>query len=184
MVCNGYCVKEYLKDSVCIEFFAKYVSLLFTKNTIRKWLEAHPDLTFLCMVTPSDIAFVATLIKNSQNVWQLDPAKDDGAEKPLFTSDVKKKREFSGNAWNEDGMQYYNKSKKSWHHALNNRETLQLCTKLQENFLHYIEENPEYAHLNQKKKMHKYDADKCIPSVASRTSTNHLFQWGRCGGRR
>ena len=149
MVCNGYSIKEFLKDSVCIEFIAKYVSLLFTKNTIKKWLEAHPDLTFLCMVTPSDIAFVATLIKNSQNVWQLDPTNDDGTEKPLFTSDVKKKREFSGIAWNEEGMQYYNKSNKSWHHTLKNRESLELCRKLHNNFLQLIEENNEYSHLNQ-----------------------------------
>ena len=60
MVYNGYSIKEFLKDSVCIEFIAKYVSLLFTKYTIRKWLEAHPDLSFLGMITASDIAFVAT----------------------------------------------------------------------------------------------------------------------------
>ena len=42
-VSNGYGIKEFAKDSMCIEFIAKYVSLIFTKNTIRKWIDANPD---------------------------------------------------------------------------------------------------------------------------------------------
>ena len=98
MFTNGYSITESAKDSMCIEFIAKYVSVLFTKNTIRKWLEANPDSSFLGMITSSDVAIVATLIKNGENVWRLDPTNDDGTEKPLFTSDGKTKREFSGNA--------------------------------------------------------------------------------------
>ena len=133
-VSNGYGNKEFGKDSMCIEFIAKYVSLIFTKNTIRKWIDANPDSSFLAMITSSDIAFVATLIKNSENVWRLDPKNDDGTEKSLFTSDGKKKREFSDNAWNEAGMEYYNKSNKYWHHIMKNWETSALCKKLHYHF--------------------------------------------------
>ena len=89
---------------MCLLFLAKYVSQLFTKGNIRKWLDDHPKLIFLSMITPSDIAFVATLMKKSESVWSTKPGDDTSPAKPLYTSGSKQKREFSGHAWSEAGM--------------------------------------------------------------------------------
>ena len=78
---------------MCLHFIAKYVSQLFTKGKIRKWLDDHPTLTFLSMITPSDYAFVATLVKNSEPVWSAKPGDVTSPAKPLYTSGGKLKRE-------------------------------------------------------------------------------------------
>ena len=71
------------------------------------------------MITPSDIAFVATLLKNSESVWRM-PSRETLPGKPLYTSGQKTKREFSGTAWSESGMLYYKSCQSDWYKTLNN----------------------------------------------------------------
>ena len=60
---------------------------------------------------PSDTAIVLTLVKNSQHVWK-DPENDQ--LKTLFKSGGATKRQFGGNAMNDEGFNYY----KNWSSAI------------------------------------------------------------------
>ena len=90
----GYPSFNEMNNEMCLLFIAKYVSQLVTKGNNRKWLD---ESTFLLMSTPSDIAFVATLLKNSESVWRM-PSRETSPGKPLYTSGQKTKREFGGTA--------------------------------------------------------------------------------------
>ena len=64
------------------------------------------------MITVSDIAIVATFIKNSEGVWS--PPSPGQEVKPLFTIGSTTKRQFGGTAMNKAGLTYYNKCCKAW----------------------------------------------------------------------
>jgi hypothetical protein len=78
--------------------------------------------TFLEMITPSDIAYVISLIKNSQGVWDQDlrvaasPHVLGGEEKlrPIFTSGKGKKRVFGESVWTREGLEYFYTTEKHW----------------------------------------------------------------------
>jgi hypothetical protein len=65
------------------------------------------------MITVSDIAIVATFIKNSEGVWTAPPSPGEEV-KPLFTIGSTTKRQFGGTAMNKAGITYYNKCCKAW----------------------------------------------------------------------
>jgi hypothetical protein len=77
---------------------------------------------FLEMITPSDIAYVLALIKNSQGVWDQDmrvavnPHVLGGKEKlrPLFTSSKGKKRIFGKCVWTREGLEYFYTAEMNW----------------------------------------------------------------------
>ncbi len=74
------------------------------------------------MITPSDIAYVISLIKNSQGVWDQDlrmvanPHVLGGEEKlrPIFTSGKGKKRVFRESVWTREGLEYFYTTEKHW----------------------------------------------------------------------
>ncbi len=66
-----------------------YVSLIYSKGGTTHWLKDHPSKTLLHMITPSDIAYVVALLKNSQTAWTVTPV--DEQKKALFTSGDKKR---------------------------------------------------------------------------------------------
>jgi hypothetical protein len=147
----GYTSCNKANNEMCLHFIAKYVSQLFTKGKIRKWLDEHPTLTFLSMITPSDYAFVATLMKNSEPVWSAKPGDDTSPVKPLYTSGGKLKREFSGHAWSEEGMLYYKRCQDDWIKTIHIEG---IFKELIKNWTQLLEDKNEYAYL--KKKATKY----------------------------
>ena len=74
------------------------------------------------MITPSDIAHVISLIKNSQGVWDQDlrvaanPHVLGGEEKlrPIFTRGKGKKRVFGESVWTREGLEYFYMAEKHW----------------------------------------------------------------------
>jgi hypothetical protein len=78
--------------------------------------------SFLEMITPSDIAYVLALIKNSQGVWDQDlrevenPHVQGGEEKlrPIFTSGKGKKRIFGKSVWTREGLEYFYTAEMHW----------------------------------------------------------------------
>ena len=74
------------------------------------------------MITPSDIAYVLSLIKNSQEVWDqnmwcAENPHEGGREKklrPIFTSSKGKKRVFGENVWTREGLEYFYTTEKNW----------------------------------------------------------------------
>ena len=90
-------------NSKCLHFIAMYVSLIYSKGSTKKWFQDHPTKTLFHLITPSDIAFVIALLKNSQTAW-LDTSVDE-QKKTLFTTGDKMKHQFGGNSWNKYGME-------------------------------------------------------------------------------
>ena len=94
---------------IVMEFLARYVCKIYGDRFLKKRLQAEQGTSFVNMITSSDIAYVISLIKNSQHIWvkvKLECIKgelnDDGREqskkkreeRPLFTSGEGKKRTF------------------------------------------------------------------------------------------
>ena len=91
-------------SSKSLHFIAIYVSLIYSKEGTKQWLKDHPSKTLLHMITPSDIAFVIALGKNSQTACM--GTSVDEQKKTLFTSGYRKKRQFGARNWNDGVLQY------------------------------------------------------------------------------
>ena len=77
------------------------------------------------MITSSDIAFVVTILKNNEELWNIKQQQQEHAVvSPRFTGNSKKKREFGGTLWSEDGLKYYNNCQKQWRKALKGKDLL------------------------------------------------------------
>ncbi len=78
--------------------------------------------TFFEMITPSDIAYMLALIKNSQGVWDQDmrvaanPHVLGSKEKlrPIFTSGKGKRRIFGKCVWTREGLEYFYLAEQNW----------------------------------------------------------------------
>ena len=74
------------------------------------------------MTTPSDIVYILSLIKKSQEVWDqnmrcTENPHEGGREKklrPIFMSSKGKKRVFGENVWTRDGLEYFYMALKNW----------------------------------------------------------------------
>jgi len=79
-------------------------------------------MSFVDMITPSDIAFVISVIKNSRHVWDqtmklTNRALSANVEKekklrPLFTEGTGKKKEQGKSLWSDKGMKYFKWAKR------------------------------------------------------------------------
>jgi hypothetical protein len=104
------------------QFIALYVQRLYSDAHLQNNMKRFVNKTFLEMITPSDIAYVLALIKNSQGVWDQDmrvaanPHVLGGEEKlrPLFTSGKGKKRIFGKCMWTREGLEYFYMAEMNW----------------------------------------------------------------------
>ena len=81
-------------------------------------------MSFVDMITPSGIAFVINVIKNSQHVWDqmmkmtgLATEVDEEREKktrPLFTEGMGRKKEQGKSLWSDEGIKYYKCAEQRW----------------------------------------------------------------------
>ena len=51
------------------EFFARYVRKVYSDSDIKTDLKNNEGLSFIDKITPSDIAFVISVLKNGCEVW-------------------------------------------------------------------------------------------------------------------
>jgi hypothetical protein len=109
------------KVDIVYDFIARYVRKLYADGTIRDNLEKNPGLCFLQFITPSDIAYIITLIKNGKTVWDQELMKKVGGSKeikkkarPLFTCGEGQKRQLGQSVWSDDGMEYYETARNNW----------------------------------------------------------------------
>jgi hypothetical protein len=85
------------------EFFARYVRKVYSDSDIKTDFKNNEGLSFIYKITPSDIAFVISVLKNGREVWdqnikmmQLGAAVHGDREtkkRPLFTGGKGKKKE-------------------------------------------------------------------------------------------
>ena len=81
------------------EFMLNYVRRMKSDMDWRKLLKKNPEKPFLLFVTPSDIAFTLSPIKNGMGMWnqairqQMNPTKIERRALPLFTTGEGRKKE-------------------------------------------------------------------------------------------
>jgi hypothetical protein len=85
-------------------------------------LRNNEGLSFIDIISPSDLAFVISVIKNGWDVWdQKIRMKELGAAvhgeqevkvRPLFTEGTGKKKEQGKSLWSDEGMKYFQRAEK------------------------------------------------------------------------
>ncbi len=101
---------------VVYSFLAKYVRKTHSDCEIKRELKNNEGMSFLDLITPSDIAFVICVVKNARHVWDQtirkiglgEQLEDDGGNEaklqPLFTKGVGKKKEGGGAHTSENAV--------------------------------------------------------------------------------
>ncbi len=51
------------------EFFARYVRMVYSDSDIQTDLKNNEGLSFVDRITPSDIAYVISVLKNGHDLW-------------------------------------------------------------------------------------------------------------------
>ena len=64
-------------------FIAHYVRKVFSDSKILKHLKSMPGVSFLDMISTSDIAYVLTIVKNGQKGWDEKMKGNDPNEETL-----------------------------------------------------------------------------------------------------
>ena len=105
-------------------------------NRWKKKMRQYAGSPFLHMITPSDIAFILSLIKNGRGMWnqairqQENPTQIDRKALPLFTKGEERKRESGRTVWNDEGLSFYYTAEKNWKKVYNDKDKLSdLCNK-------------------------------------------------------
>ena len=131
---NGYA--ECNMEHLVFEFVLNYVRRIKSDSDWRKLLKKNPEKPFLLFVTPSDIAFILSLIKNGMEMWdqarrlQDNPTREEIKALPLFTKGEGQKRESGKAIWNNEGLNFYYTAEKNWKKVYNDKEELlDLCNK-------------------------------------------------------
>ncbi len=91
-------------------------------------------MSFIDIISPSDIAFVISVIKNGRDVWdQKIRMKELGAAvhgkrevkvTPLFTEGTGKKKEQGKSLLSDEGMKYLQRAEKTWRKVYNDKKTM------------------------------------------------------------
>ena len=166
---RGYSLFNTEKNSKSLRFIAMYVSLIYSKGGTKQWLKDHPSKTLLHMITPSDIAYVIALLKNSQTAWTGTPV--DEQKKALFTSGDNKKRQFGATNWNEEGMGYYNTCLSFWTAAFKNKD---LWEQLLNDWNEYIQGSTTCKHLRHKQEQDT-SKEEVTTEVVARVAPKYYF---------
>ena len=118
------------------EFLLNYVRRMKSDLDWKKLLKKNPEKPFVLFVTPSDIAFILSLIKNGMGMWdqarrqQDNPTQEESKALPLFTKGEGRKRESGMTVWNNEGRNFYYTAEKNWKKVYNNKDELSdLCNK-------------------------------------------------------
>ncbi len=102
---------------------ARYVWKVHSDEHIRKVIHYSAGRSFLDVIQPSDTAYIVSMIKNSNGMWDQDIQMQElGAQalgnpekklKPLFTSGSGHKRTQGKSLWNLEGMKYFHRVEKN-----------------------------------------------------------------------
>ena len=111
------------------EFLLNYIRRIKLDSDWRKLLKKNPEKPFLFFVTPSDIAFILSLIKNGLGMWEQARRQQDNRTQveskalPLFTKGEGQKRESGKTVWNNEGLNFYYMAEKNWKRCTTTRRS-------------------------------------------------------------
>ena len=110
------------------EFFTRYVRRIHPDTHWKRAMKNNPNTIWLLLITPSDIAFVISLMKNGMPVWRAKTAEFVSENltkvKPLFTTGEGQKRSFGKTTWSKEGLMYYLKVERTWHEAYGDKDLM------------------------------------------------------------
>jgi hypothetical protein len=105
------------------KFLARYARKDYPDTDIKNNLKNNEGFWFIDRITPSDIAFVISILKNGCNVWdQTIKMKLLGAAvhgeretrlRPLFPGGKGKKKVQGMSLWSDEGMVYFRRPEKN-----------------------------------------------------------------------
>ena len=117
-------------EHLVFEFLLNYVRRFKSDKDWRKLLKKNPEKPFLLFVTPSDIAFILSLIKNGLGMWeqgrrlQENPTRVEKKALPLFTKGEGQKRESGRTIWNNEGLNFYYTAERNWKKVYSDKDEL------------------------------------------------------------
>jgi hypothetical protein len=119
------------------EFFARYVRKVYSESDIKTDLKNNEGLSLVDRITPSDIAFIISVLKNGHDVWdqnitmkQLGAAVHGDREtkiQPLFTGGKGKKKEQGKSLWSGEGLKYFKRAEKNGERCMRMMRRCKLC---------------------------------------------------------
>jgi hypothetical protein len=133
------------------EFLARYLRKVYPDTDIKNDMKNNEGFSFIDRITPSDIAFVISILKNGRNVWdqtikmkQLGAAVHGEREtrlQPLFTGGKGKKKEQGMSLWSDEGLKYFRRAEKKWKEVCADNEKKQMMYGEFENWLNMYGKN-------------------------------------------
>jgi hypothetical protein len=103
---------------------------------IRKCLHYAPERSYLDVIGPGDIAYIVSIIKNSNDIWDQDLRMQElGAQAissqekrliPLFTSRSGQKRTQGKSLWNLEGMKYFLRAETKWRQIYDSKKDMRV----------------------------------------------------------
>ncbi len=121
---NG--LDNYISSSdkaIVYKFFVRHARKVYSDSDIKTDLKKNERLSIVDKITPSDIAFVICVIRNSCDMWdqnikmkQLGVAVHGDRETqkwPLFTGGKGKKKEQGKSLWSGEGLKYFKHAEKN-----------------------------------------------------------------------
>ena len=112
------------------EFFTRYVRRIHPDTHWKRTMKANPNIVWFQLITPSDIAFVISMLKNGMPVWKRKTTLFVSDEltrtkaKPLFTSGEGQKRKFGRTTWSKEGLKYFHKVEATWLETFSDKEQM------------------------------------------------------------
>ncbi len=105
------------------KFLARYARKVHPDTDIKKDLKNNEGFLFIYRITPSDIAFVISILKNGCDIWdQTMKMKQLGAVvhgeretrlRLLFTGGKGEKKEQGMSLWSVEGLKYFRRAEKN-----------------------------------------------------------------------
>lgn len=100
------------------EFFVKYVRRIKADNHWKRTMKTNVNKVFFQLITPSDIAYITSVIKNGKPVWNkkksLFVVDEEKKVEHEFTLGKGQKRTFGKSTWSKEGLKYYHKVENAW----------------------------------------------------------------------
>ena len=126
-----------LEGEEIYDFLGRYVRRVHSDDFIRRALKTFPDSSFVDVLTPSDIAYVIAIIKNSGEMWDQNIrmkemkgheaiASKEKKLRPLFTQGGGMKRDKGETLWNREGRQFFSEAVKTWTEIYNSKEKMKI----------------------------------------------------------
>jgi len=118
------------------DFLGRYVRRVHSDDFIRRTLKSYPQSSFIDIMTPSDIAYVIAIVKNSGEMWDQNVRMTEMGQRawgskekklrPLFTQGEGMRRDKGETLWNREGRKFFAIALKTWKEIYNSKNSMKM----------------------------------------------------------